>query len=270
MQSSIVIFTDGACSGNPGPGGWGSIVVLPDGSVRELGGGDRKTTNNKMEMIATIRALELLSVPATSKILLYTDSTYVIRGITQWVFGWRSRGWKTAEGKDVANKELWEELLRQVMRLKPSTIEWKYIRGHSGFDGNERCDQIAVAFSKDQHISLYDGALSSYPLNLDNLPADLSLPDQKGNNSASKGHKAATPASAPKSSSPGASGSSKSGLSYLSYLSGVVVRHKTWAACERRVKGQPAKFKKVNSAREEQDLLKSWGLDAKSTIVDDR
>src|SRR6185437_6667251 len=128
---AIVIFTDGACSGNPGPGGWGSIIALPDGTVREIGGADRQTTNNRMEMAAAIRALQLIETPVTCPVIIYTDSVYVIRGITQWIWGWRSRGWKSAEGKDIANRDLWEELSRQVARLKPTTTDWKYVRGHS-------------------------------------------------------------------------------------------------------------------------------------------
>ncbi|MCX6106163.1 MAG: ribonuclease HI, partial [Proteobacteria bacterium] len=108
---SIVIFTDGACSGNPGPGGWATIVVWPGGDVREFGGGEGDTTNNRMELMATIQGLEAVR-SATETIILYTDSTYVIRGITQWVWGWRQRGWQTAEGNPVANRELWEELVR--------------------------------------------------------------------------------------------------------------------------------------------------------------
>src|SRR5271156_5629559 len=177
--SSILIFTDGACSGNPGPGGWGSIVTLPDGKVHELGGGVRDTTNNRMEMVAAIRALAMLELSAQSPIVLYTDSTYVIRGITQWIWGWRSRGWKNAEGKDVANRELWEELSRQVARLKPSTIEWKYVRGHAGFPGNERCDQIAVSFATGQPEQLYVGPLDGYFVDLNEVPDEDPLPEPK-------------------------------------------------------------------------------------------
>lgn len=254
-MQSIVIFTDGACSGNPGPGGWGSIISTPDGQIEELGGGERSTTNNRMEMTAAIRALALIQPVETQNIILYTDSTYVIRGITQWVHGWRQRGWKNAEGKDVANRELWEEMLRQVMRLKPAKIEWKYVRGHAGFDGNERCDAIAVAFSKGYDANLYKGPRSSYTVNIEFLPDEQALPDQKSVKGTSKG---------------GSSSGSKGGApSYLSYLSGIVMRHSTWSACERRVKGQPAKFKKAKSKQEELEILTGWGLDSKTSIVED-
>lgn len=168
--SSILIFTDGACTGNPGPGGWGSIVALPDGSIHELGGGMRPTTNNRMEMAAAIHALGMLETTEPTTIVLYTDSTYLIKGITQWIWGWRSKGWKTGDGKEVANRELWEELLRQVTRLKPATIDWKYVRGHCGNPGNERCDEIAVSFAKGQPERLYIGPRDGYFVDLDVLP----------------------------------------------------------------------------------------------------
>jgi ribonuclease HI len=224
------------------------------------GGRDQSTTNNRMEMTATIRALELIQQSTADKILLYTDSTYVIRGITQWVHGWRARGWKNSEGKDVANRDLWEDLMRQVTRLKPLNIDWKYVRGHSGFDGNERCDEIAVAFSKGLAIDLYCGSSSSYLVNLDSLPAEQDLPDQK-----KSGASQSTESSNGSKAKPSGNGS----LSYLSYLSGVVMRHSTWSACERRVKGHPAKFKKAKSRQEEQQILSSWGLSTGTTIVED-
>jgi ribonuclease HI len=259
--SSILIFTDGACTGNPGPGGWASIVALPDGTVHELGGGNRDTTNNRMEMAAAIRALAMLEDIGSTKIVLYTDSTYLIRGITQWIFGWRARGWKSAEGKDVANRDLWEELSRQVARLKPATIDWKYVRGHSGYPGNERCDQIAVSFAANKPEPLYVGSRDGYFVDLSELPEEDSLPEPKKGGSG-KGSGSA---------SGGSSGGGSKGagpVTYLSYLGGVVTRHSTWAACERVVKGRPAKFKKAKSATEEKEILKSWGLDPDSTKIE--
>jgi ribonuclease HI len=244
--SSILIFTDGACTGNPGPGGWASIVSLPDGMIHELGGGARDTTNNRMEMAATIRALAMLEPTEPCTIVLYTDSTYVIRGITQWIWGWRSRGWKTAEGKEVANQDLWEELLRQVTRLKPATIDWKYVRGHSGFPGNERCDEIAVSFAKSKREQLYVGPRDGYFVDLNEVPDEDALPEPKKSGGSSGGSK----------------GSGSSGpVTYLAYRGGVVTRYATWAACERHVKGQSnVKFKKAKSSHEEKEVLKSWGL----------
>jgi ribonuclease HI len=251
--SSIVIFTDGACSGNPGPGGWGSIVALPDGSVHELGGSSRDTTNNRMELAATIRALAMLEPSGSQKITLYTDSTYVIRGITQWIWGWRSRGWKTAEGKEVSNREHWEALLSEVTRLKPTTIDWKYVRGHNGNPGNERCDQIAVSFSIGKPEQLYVGPRDGYFVDLNELPSEDDLPENKKTGGGAGGS--------------GASKSAGGPTTYLSYHNGVVLRHSTWAQCERHVKGQSgAKFKKAKSAQEEKEILTGWGLDPHTAI----
>lgn len=247
-SSSILIFTDGACTGNPGPGGWACIVALPDGTIQELGGGVKDTTNNRMELAATIRALNTLEPKETCTIVLYTDSTYVIRGITQWIFGWRSKGWKNAEGKDVANRDLWEELLRQVTRLKPSTIDWKYVKGHAGFPGNERCDEIAVSFSKGSPERLYSGPLDGYFVDLTQLPDEQPLPEPKKSSGSNGKASAAGP------------------TTYLSYYGGEVMRHSTWADCERRVKGRNAKFKKAKSAHEEKEILRGWGLDPEMKI----
>lgn len=258
-DKKVVIFTDGACSGNPGPGGWGSIVSLPDGSIHELGDGVRETTNNRMEMAAAIHALKMLELSEPTEIFLYTDSQYVIRGITQWIFGWRAKGWKSAEGKDVANKEHWEELLRQVTRLKPNTVNWKYVRGHSGYPGNERCDQIAVSYAQGKPDRLYIGPKDGYFVDLTQLPADEPVPEKSS--SSSRG----SSSSGSKSSSSSSKGSGPT--TYLSYHNGVLKRHSTWAECERAVKGQSgAKFKKAKSAHEEQEILSSWGLDSRSIV----
>jgi ribonuclease HI len=244
---SIMIFSDGACTGNPGPGGWGSVIVYPEGRVQELGGSNPETTNNRMEMVGALRGLAALKEPVPSEIEMFTDSTYVIRGITQWIWGWRNRGWKTAEGKDVTNRDLWEELSRQVARLKPAVIHWRYVRGHTGVPGNERCDEISVAFAKGRRIQLFDGPLLQYPLAIHDVPENLELPPVK----TAEQQKKKEPA-----------------FSYLSYQGGIVHRHKTWAECERRVKGQSAaKFKKSKSAADEKEILKGWGLDPNKTEI---
>lgn len=244
--NSTLIFSDGACTGNPGPGGWATILVSPEGEVRELGGREVPTTNNRMEIMGALEGLRSLKAPHPHPIVMYTDSTYVIRGITQWIWAWRSRGWKSAEGKDVSNRDLWEELLREVMRLKPTPIDWKYVRGHTGVPGNERCDEIAVAFSSGKRIQLYRGPLLKYDVAIHDLPEDEGLPEMRP-----KEKKA--PA-----------------FSYLSYYGGQVIRHSLWAECERRVKGQSgAKFKKAMSAGDEAEILKSWGLDPKKTTIEE-
>ena len=142
-ERQIVVFTDGASKGNPGPGGWGVIIVWPDGRVTELGGGSAQTTNNKMELTGAIEALSRLR-GTSGPVSIYTDSTYVIQGIRGWVHGWKRRGWKTAAGRDVLNRELWERLDDLATSRGPRAIAWHYVRGHVGIPGNERVDEIAA------------------------------------------------------------------------------------------------------------------------------
>lgn len=133
----VEIFTDGACSGNPGPGGWGAILRYR-GVEKELSDGEANTTNNRMELTAAIAALEALRRP--SRVRLYTDSTYLRDGITKWIGGWKAKGWKTAARKPVKNKDLWQRLEAVMHR---HDIEWHWIRGHSGHPENERADTLA-------------------------------------------------------------------------------------------------------------------------------
>jgi len=145
------IYTDGACTGNPGPGGWGVVVYYSDGSIHETGGDAAQTTNNRMEMQAAIAALKILATAQQSEpVTLYTDSEYLIKGVTQWVKGWKKKGWKTAQGKAVLNQDLWESL----DELNSPLIQWQYVRGHAGNVGNERCDAIARTFASGKVPSL--------------------------------------------------------------------------------------------------------------------
>ena len=136
-QPHVVVYTDGACSGNPGPGGWGAILI--SGTHRkEISGGESPTTNNRMELLAAISALEALK--RRSKVELHTDSNYVKDGITKWIFGWKRNGWKTADKKPVKNAELWQRL--DTIRQKHE-IEWRWVKGHAGHPENERADRLA-------------------------------------------------------------------------------------------------------------------------------
>jgi ribonuclease HI len=136
--STIEIYADGACRGNPGPGGWGVLLIHKD-REKELSGAEPMTTNNRMELTAAIRALEALKKPGTSA-RVYTDSQYVIKGIEEWVGGWKARGWKTADKKPVKNQDLWERL--DALAAQHS-LEWHWVKGHSGIPGNERVDALA-------------------------------------------------------------------------------------------------------------------------------
>ena len=145
------IYTDGACTGNPGPGGWGTVIYFDDGSVHELGDASKKTTNNRMEMQAAIAALEFLESSGQNKpITLYTDSEYLINCVTKWVKGWKRKGWKKSDGKPVLN----QDLLEILDNLNNQQIKWQHVRGHAGNIGNERCDTIARGFASGKIPSL--------------------------------------------------------------------------------------------------------------------
>lgn len=138
MTEHIVeIYTDGACSGNPGPGGWGALLRFK-GNEKKLSGHEEETTNNRMELMAAIQALEALKKPCY--VAFYTDSQYVKNGITQWIEGWKAKGWRTAAKKDVKNRDLWERLDSAVQRHK---IEWHWVKGHAGHEENEIVDKLA-------------------------------------------------------------------------------------------------------------------------------
>ncbi|MDD3763963.1 MAG: ribonuclease HI [Nevskiales bacterium] len=136
-MKQVVIHTDGACKGNPGPGGWGVLLEYA-GRVRRLKGGEAETTNNRMELMAAIRALEALTEPCA--VTLYTDSSYVMQGLTEWLPGWKRRGWRTAANKPVKNQDLWQRLDAAAARHQ---VEWQWVKGHSGHDGNEEADRLA-------------------------------------------------------------------------------------------------------------------------------
>ena len=137
MTPKVVIYTDGACRGNPGPGGWGAVLLF-GGHEKELCGGDLATTNNRMELMAAIQALEALKKPC--KVELHTDSIYVKSGITEWVHGWKARGWKTAAKQPVKNDDLWKRLDEARTR---HDVDWRWVKGHSGHELNERADELA-------------------------------------------------------------------------------------------------------------------------------
>lgn len=239
----FLIFCDGACSGNPGPGGWGAVLVNPEMQVQEFGGAESPTTNNRMEITGLIEVLRKINPDSTEPIYVYTDSTYVIYGITQWIHGWRRNQWKNSEGQDVANQDLWR-ILDQVVSPLRKRIDFRYSRGHSGIPGNERCDEIAVARSQGRWVDYYSGSLLQYDVPIFDLPEETKVPELK-----SKAEK-------------------KKAVAYLSYLDGEVVRHSTWPQCDARVKGRSgAKFKKLMDLSEEKALLAEWGLPLSTKVT---
>jgi len=233
MGNNIVIFSDGSSRGNPGPGGWGAIVAF-GGKVAELGGRENHTTNNRMELLGAIRGLSSLGSSASKlgEIIVNTDSSYVINGITKWVYGWQKNGWKNSAKEDVVNRDLWEELIKASSNKK---IKWNYVGGHIGIAGNERCDEIATSFADNLKTNLFEGKLSNYKID---------LKETKGSSVKSKTK----------------SGNKGTAYSYLSLVNGVLNIDKTWAECEKRAKGIKggAKYRKACSPDEEKEILKEW------------
>jgi ribonuclease HI len=138
-SDTVELFTDGACKGNPGPGGWGAVLRFK-GKERELSGGEPDTTNNRMEMMAAIEGLKALTRPCT--VTLFTDSKYLMDGITKWIHGWQRNGWRTADRKPVKNADLWQALL---VATAPHQVKWRWVKGHAGHPENERADKLACA-----------------------------------------------------------------------------------------------------------------------------
>lgn len=238
-DNTIIIYTDGSSLGNPGPGGYGVVIVsLPYGEVFELGGGKSHTTNNEMELSAAIAALSYVSSMETP-VEIFTDSKYVIQGVTIWVNGWERNGWVTTSKNPVSHKELWQQLVSLTRSYESKTLlSWHYVAGHTGVPGNERADDIAQGFAGSGSFDLYRGMLDGYPYG-DILTVNLE--QQSANKAARKK-------------------SSGKAYSYLSLIDGVVQRHQTWAETEDRVKGKSAKYKKALSAEHEQEILNEWGV----------
>lgn len=226
-RSAIRIFTDGASKGNPGPGGWGAVIVSGD-TVRELGGREEHTTNNRMELCAAIEALRFARSAlhaSRSAISVYADSTYLINGITKWVAGWKRNRWKTAAKKDVENRDLWERLDALVSGM---TIEWRKVAGHADTPGNARADEIAGGFAQGTPPKLYVGPRGKYPIDLSAVGARESV---RG----------------------------KTAYSYVSLVDGRIETHQTWNECKRRVHGKKgARFKKAISPADERLIIERF------------
>lgn len=222
----VIIFTDGASRGNPGAGGWGAIVLSDDSAV-ELGGREDNTTNNRMELMAVISALE--SIPNEHDITLYTDSAYVLNGATRWVKGWEKNNWKTSTKDDVLNRDLWEKMLEVTAH---KVINWQLIKGHAGTPANERCDVIATSFADQNPVVLYNGSRTRYGV-------DTSIAEKYDSKSKTK--------------------SKTKAYSYVSMVDGVVQTHKTWDECKARVHGvSSAKYKKSTSPADEEEIIRKF------------
>lgn len=228
-MNKVTIYGDGSAIGNPGPGGWGAVILDGD-HVTECGDFAEHTTNNRMELTATIEALKKLKGKATA--VIKTDSKYVINGITKWVFGWEKNGWQTSQKADVLNKDLWQEL---VTVSRKHTVEWEHVRGHEGVALNERVDMIANGYARKETVKLFKGSASEYKEFLKTMPK-ARVVSKSGSKTKKTG-----PA-----------------YSYVSVIDGKVLTHTTWAECEKRVKGKNAKYKKVFSKEGEKTLVEEW------------
>lgn len=250
-SEDIIVFTDGASRGNPGPGGWAAILILPEQNqdelkVIELGGREARTTNNRMELRAAIEVLSFLErcrLQAKSyKLAIYTDSAYLVNGITKWIYSWEQRNWVTMNKKPVLNKDRWEqlaELTRKYAERTRNEIQWKLVGGHVGIAGNMRCDEIATAFADALSPELYSGVLKNYSIpNILDITEGALLSEKKEAGKARSAAKA---------------------YSYVSFADGAIRTHKTWAECEARVKGvSGARFRKVFSPEDEKRLVSEW------------
>jgi ribonuclease HI len=239
--SGYIVFTDGSSLGNPGPGGYGAVIIFPDKkTVRELGGKKEKTTNNEMELTAVAQALHVCaSRPAPAS--LFVDSEYVVKGITSWVSSWRKNGWRTKVKKTVSHRELWEKIKGFEEKIEKAgyPVTWRHVTSHVGVPGNERCDAIAATFAEGKRPKLHRGTLATYRVkNVLTVAPDREKVLTKKSARAVKGK----------------------AYSYLSLVDGVFMKHDTWADCEKRVKGKDAKFRKALSAEHEEEIMRDWGV----------
>lgn len=240
-QNETIIFTDGASRGNPGPGGWGAVVVA-EGSVTERGGRRADATNNRMELMAVIDALSFCAGTfsadsAVTSIVIYTDSSYVLRGATKWLSDWEAKNWQTTAKKEVLNKDLWQELshVMNITAERGKNIHWRLVSGHIGVAGNERADEIAAGFADGREPKLFSGPLNKYGIDILNMSHDAERKENRLDLKTRSGAKA---------------------YSYVSKVGGLIEIHQTWEECEKRVKGTAgALYKKALNPEEEKAIV---------------
>lgn len=229
MENNIIIFTDGSALGNPGKAGWGAIIISNKKNILEMGGFEKKSTNNRMEMTAVIESIKRVNEEfPNSKIEIYIDSSYVINGITKWIHGWVLKGWIGVNKQPILNKDLWEEL----NKINGSNIKWNLLPGHSGIFGNEKADEIATTFASENKPVLYKGTIDKYNKKILDFSTNGMVKNNKKNVIA---------------------------YSYLSMVNGVIEKHKTWKECESRVKGKKdVRFRKSIDKENENKIIDEW------------
>jgi len=234
MIESMRIFTDGASRGNPGPGGWGAVCIdFEAQTVTEYGGREDNTTNNRMELTAIAEALH--HVPEEMQVTVFTDSGYVVKGVTRWIKNWRRNNWQTTQKTDVLNRDVWERLDHELSRC---TVSWKHIGGHVGLPGNERADDIATAYADNKTIELYEGSIGSYGVDIMQSVEDSGKKDAR---SAAKSRRA------------------QKAYSYVSKVDDDIQTHATWEETEKRVTGvSGARFKKSVSSEDEAAIIREF------------
>lgn len=250
-STKIVIFTDGASRGNPGPSGYGALLIYPYPvknikeeekkkiKVLEVGGGYDVSTNNRMEMYALLKSFQIISERnIEGDIEVYTDSRYVHDGMMGWIYAWEKNGWKTAGGDEVQNQDFWKELLKFAFSYRlDRSINYIKVDGHSGVIGNERVDKIATDFADNNKVVLFSGSLHNYEKIIGGSLF-------KNNGSLEQG---------------GTSKGKKDYILYLSFVKGELKEHETWESCKSEVTGiKGAKFKKVTNDEEKQKQIDAW------------
>ena len=257
----VIVFTDGSSRGNPGKGGWAAIIFIPkvnEGGeakilVREIAGREDRTTNNRMEIFAAINALKEIClcftvqksvlVLAIPPIKVYSDSRYLINGITKWIHGWKKNGWRSSAKQDVLNKDLWESL---DAAASGKNVAWLYMAGHAGNYFNDKADILATSFADGKDAPLFTGGLEDYPAK--RYFRDFGSGDSKGSGELSKAIKMKRSGRA---------------YSYISMVKGDIKIHHTWRECEDRVRTiSGARFKRADSAGEETLILEQFRLEA--------
>jgi ribonuclease HI len=231
-MKKLIAYTDGAARDNPGSGGWGVVLSVThtsddsrEGDVIERGGRLPETTNNRAELTAVIETLKWAQDNGIQTVVVYTDSQYLIRGITSWRHNWQTNGWETRNGDSVKNKKLWQDLIKTQDNLD---VTYEHVEGHAGIPANERADDIATAFADKDETDLYAGPAEEYELS-------LAPESQKLDNSPV----------------------------YLSLINDEVMQHDSWESCKQRVNGVRAEYRKVETIPERDKVLESWGKEIK-------